>query len=268
MENIDQEELKKDGKFISVYNGLFPPGSRLRKVMNYLIIPLASLAVIYLLFDNVVMNLITRHGSEFPLPEITGYQLADAEHLLDLEGLGIEVTSEEYQVDVDEGIVLSQYPGAGTKVKSGRIIKAVISGGQKSVEVPPLAGFSVRQAKLNIEGSGLTLGDIAWTFSDSLPERVVVFSYPSSGTQIPAGSQVNLMVNRGRLSGIVFMPRLVGQTLDDAKMMLEGIGLKVGLIKYIRDEKYLPETVLEQSVEEAAELEVGEEIDLIVSTTE
>jgi len=231
-------------------------------------IPLASLFVFYLLMDNIVMPLITRHGTEFELPEITGYQLQDAEHVLDLVGLGIEVTSEEYHADKDEGTVLSQYPQAGTKVKSGRIIKVVTSIGQKSVKVPQLAGFSVRQAKLNIEGSGLVLGDIAWTFSDSLPERVVVFSYPASGTEIPYGSPVNLMVNRGRLSGIVFMPKLVGRSLDEARSLLDAAELKIGLIKYIRDENYLPETVLEQSVEEAVELEVGEEIDLIVSTTE
>ncbi|HHI03874.1 MAG TPA: PASTA domain-containing protein [candidate division Zixibacteria bacterium] len=261
-------DLNKIYKKEPLYNKLIPPGSWRRMIMNYFMIPLASLFVFYLLMDNIVMPLITRHGTEFELPEITGYQLQDAEHVLDLVGLGIEVTSEEYHADKDEGTVLSQYPQAGTKVKSGRIIKVVTSIGQKSVKVPQLAGFSVRQAKLNIEGSGLVLGDIAWTFSDSLPERVVVFSYPASGTEIPYGSPVNLMVNRGRLSGIVFMPKLVGRSLDEARSLLDAAELKIGLIKYIRDENYLPETVLEQSVEEAVELEVGEEIDLIVSTTE
>ena len=64
------------------------------------------------------------------------------------------------------------------------------------------------------------------------------------------------------------MPNLIGRSLDEARALLDGAELKIGLIKYIRDENYLPETVLEQSVEEAVELEVGEEIDLIVSTTE
>jgi len=114
----------------------------------------------------------------------------------------------------------------------------------------------------------LSLGDVVWTFSDSLPERVVVFSYPASGTEIPIGSPVNLMVNRGSLSGIVFMPRLVGRALDEAVTILDDLGLKVGLVSEIRDENYLPQTVLAQSVEVATELEVGEEIDILVSTTE
>ena len=252
----------------SIYDKFIPPASRRRMLMNFIVFPIVALVILYLFFDNIAMPLITRHGTEFELPDVTGYQYEDAEHVLGLLNLGIEITSEEYHADKDEGTVLSQYPQAGTKVKSGRIIKVVTSIGQKSVLVPPLAGISVRQAKLNIEGSGLILGDIAWTFSDSLPERVVVFSYPASGTEIPIGSPVNLMVNRGRLSGIVFMPRLVGRSLDEARVLLDKAGLKVGLVKYVRDENYLPETVLEQSVDEAVELEVGEEIDLIVSTTE
>nr|MBN2278602.1 PASTA domain-containing protein [candidate division Zixibacteria bacterium] len=252
----------------SWYQTHFPTGSRQRKAVNFIIIPIAALLVLYFFFDSIFMPLVTRHGSEFELPDIIGYRKDAAEEMLTLMDLDTEVTSEEYHADKPEGTVLSQYPPAGTMVKSGRIIKVVVSSGQKLVEVPPLGGFSVRQAKLNIEAANLVLGDIAWTFSDSLPERVVVFAYPASGTMIPIGSQVNLMVNRGSLSGIVFMPKLVGHSLEEAVAILHNLGLKVGLVTHVRDENYLPETVLEQSVEEATELEQGEEIDLKVSTTE
>lgn len=253
---------------LAVINRIFPEMTWRRTALNYVIIPFVILIVAYLFVDMLFMPWVTRHGSEFELPEVTGYEIEGAREILEMVELGIEVTSEEYHPDKPTGTVLSQYPAAGTMVKSGRIVKVVISIGQKDVVVPPLAGFSVRQAKLNIEAANLLLGDIAWTFSDSLPERVVVFSYPASGTEIPIGSPVNLMVNRGSLSGIVFMPRLVGRSLEEAVTILDDLGLKVGLVSRIRDENYLPETVLEQSFEEATELEVGEEIDLIVSTTE
>jgi eukaryotic-like serine/threonine-protein kinase len=256
------------GRIKSAIEKIFPNRDWRRLLLNYIIIPFGVLIVVYLFFDYLFMPWVTRHGSEFELPNIVGYQFDGAEEMLQMTDLGIEVTSEEYHADKPSGTVLSQYPAAGTMVKSGRIIKVVISSGQKNVVVPPLAGFSVRQAKLNIEAANLTLGDIAWTFSDSLPERVVVFSYPASGTEIPIGSPVNLMVNRGSLSGIVFMPRLVGRPLEEAVAMLDDLGLKVGLITRVRDDNYLPETVLEQSFEEATELEVGEEVDLIVSTTD
>jgi beta-lactam-binding protein with PASTA domain len=247
----------------------FAPDSRRgRFLYYYLSVPLACLIIIYLLFNNLIMPIVTRHGSEFALPDVVGKSEESARQILESSGLRLEVTSKEYQANKPEGTVLSQYPPAGTMVKSGRIIKVGSSIGQKLVIIPQLAGFSLRQAKLNIEATGLVMGEIAWTYSDSLPENVVVFSYPASGAEIPSGSTVNLMVNRGRLGGIVYMPNLIGKTLDDAKKMIVEVGLKLGTVTHVRDENYLPETVLEQSVEEATELEPGEEIDLKVSTTE
>jgi serine/threonine-protein kinase len=264
-----ESSKKPKGKALrGLFANIFPHKSGKRRLFNFIIVPLISLFILYLFIDVMVMSLITRHGSEFRLPDIMGYDLEAATELLNHVHLGIEVTSQEYHADKSPGMILSQYPPAGTKVKSGRIVKVVTSMGAKDVVVPLLAGFSVRQAKLNIEAADLTLGDIAWTYSDSLPEKVVVFAYPASGSKVPIGSPINLMVNRGRLAGIVYMPRLVGKQLEDAVAILEKLGLKVGLVTHIRNENYLPETVLEQSVEEATELEPGEEIDLMVSTTE
>lgn len=262
------EQPEKKSRWAEFKTRVLTDKTLANKVLLYTVGPLLILIAIYLVMDNIVMPIITRHGSEFELPDVTGYAYQDAEYVLERLGLKMEVSSDEYHPDKPEGTILSQYPPAKTKVKSGRTIKVVKSSGQKLVQIPPLAGFSVRQAKLNIEAAGLELGDIAWTYSDSLPERVVVFSYPASGVEIPHGSRVNLMVNRGRLSGIVFMPQLVGQTFTEAENTLKKLGLKIGLVTHVRNENYLPGTVLEQSAEQATELEVGEEIDLIVSTTE
>ncbi len=259
---------KKDSRGLDFRDIALKISGRSRKLIYYIVLPLGALFIIYILTDSVILPVITRHGSEFPMPDVIGRTENDAREILDSAGLGIEIKSQEYHTDKPEGTIISQYPPVGTKVKSGRIIKVTVSIGQKIVTIPPLAGFSVRQAKLSIEAVGLVLGDIAWTFSDSLPEKVIVFSYPASGTEVPGGTAINLMVNRGRVAGIVYMPKLVGKPLEEAKKMIEDAGLKLGLVTHIRDENYLPETVIEQSAPEATELEPGEEVDLIVSTTE
>jgi serine/threonine-protein kinase len=148
------------------------------------------------------------------------------------------------------------------------VIKFVVSAGQKLVPIPFLGGLSVRQAMLDLETAGLTLGEIAWAFSDTLPERVIVFSYPAANTEIPIGSPVHLMVNHGRASNFTYVPKLVGLTLNEAVERLKDKNLKSGIVSYRTDENYRPETVLEQSEPEGTELDVGTEIDLVVSTTE
>lgn len=245
-----------------------PPGSRQRKIVLIVILPLIGLILAVIVVDRIVMPIVTRQGAEFPLPDFSGQRLIEAQISLDNLGLGYQIASEEYSPGKAHGMVLSQYPVAGTKVKPGRDIKFVVSLGQKQVVIPNMAGQSVRQAMLELESAGLKLGEIAWAVSDTIPEKVVVFSYPYAGTEIPLGSYVNLMVNHGRASDFTYMPNVIGLTIDEAQKRLEDKALKLGLISYRTDENYLPETVLEQSESLGTELNIGTEIDLVVSSTE
>lgn len=253
----------------SWFSEKFPPGTNKRRIVQYAVIPLLILLIIAIIMNSIVMPIITRHGDEFVLPDYTGQSLLEqAQFGLQDLNLKYKVSSEEYSPGVEKGVILNQFPIAGTKVKENRVIKFVISKGQKLVAIPDMAGLSVRQAILDLETSGLILGEIAWAFSDTLPEKVVVFSYPNAGIEIPMGTSVNLMVNHGRASNFTYMPKAIGLTLDEARTMIEDKALKVGVVTYRMDENYLPETVLEQSEAEGTELDVGTEIDLVVSTTE
>ncbi|MEZ5359697.1 MAG: PASTA domain-containing protein [Candidatus Zixiibacteriota bacterium] len=234
----------------------------------YLILWLIILFVLYLITNDIVMPVITRHGNEFSLPDVEGMTIAEADPVLREAELELTITSEEYHPDKPTGTILSQFPAGGTLVKAGRSIKVVISRGQKAVEVPDLRGFSIRQAKLTLETNGFVLGDIQWTSTDSLPEKVVVFTYPSAGTKIPYGSDVNLMVNQGPYQRTVFVPRLIGLSLEEATQRLEDKGLALGLVTEKVNENFLPRTVLEQSEDPGSELLPGEEVDLIVSSTD
>ncbi|MEW5796209.1 MAG: PASTA domain-containing protein [Candidatus Zixiibacteriota bacterium] len=242
-----------------------PPGTRQRRLLMWIAVPLVACLILAVALDKIVMPIVTRQGAEFLLPDYTNKPVLEAQlALADLE-LAHEVASEEYAPGVPTGVIIRQFPRAGTKVKPGRMIKFVVSLGQKMVPIPELAGRSVRQAMLDLETAGLTMGEIQWALSDTLPERVVVFSYPAAGFEVPLGSMVNLMVNRGRASTFTYMPKLIGLTLDAAKKEIQEKGLKLGVVSRRTNENYLPETVLDQSEPEGAELDIGTEVDLVVS---
>ena len=245
-----------------------PYGSWQRRFVFWLVAPILVILILYWLTNSILMPIVTRHGDEFVLPDYIDQKLVEVQLRLEEQGLGYEIASEEFSPGKEKGLILNQYPIPGTKVKSGRAIKFIISLGQKLVPIPQLSGLSVRQAMLDLETAGLELGEIAWAHSDTLPEKVVVFSYPSGSTEIPLGSPVNIMVNRGRASNFTYMPRVVGMQLSEAESLLEEKILKLGLVTYRRDENYLPETVLEQSEREGSELDNWTEIDLVVSSTE
>jgi serine/threonine-protein kinase len=246
---------------------MLPPGTTQRRVVFRYVFPVLVILLLGLIVDSIVMPIVTRHGSEFPLPDFSDQRLFEAQVTLTELDLEYEVSAEEYSPGREEGVILGQFPMAGTKVKSGRTIKFVVSLGQKSVSVPEMHGLSVRQAILDLETAGLKLGEIEWAVSDTIPERVVVWSFPGAGTEIPMGSAVNLMVNRGRASRFTYMPKVIGLPLSEAVKRLEDKWLKAGIITPRIDENYLPETVLEQSEPTGAELDIDTEIDLVISST-
>ena len=229
---------------------------------------MVGLIIIALFMNLLIMPMVTRQGEEFTLPEFTGQRMLEAQITLEDLELGFDISSEEYSPEKPQGTILSQYPIAGTKVKSGRAIKFVVSLGQKNVPIPNVTGQSVRQAMLQLEASGLKLGEIAWAYSDTIPEKVVVFSYPAADQEVPMGSEISLMVNHGRASNFTYVPNLVGLAIEDATARLDEKELRTGIISYRTDENYLPETVLEQSEPNGTEVDVGTEIDLVVSSTD
>lgn len=263
MDNSTVSERKRKpflGRFL-------PPGSLARRLFFWIGIPLLILLVLAGITDQIVMPIITRQGSDFPLPSFIDRRVIEAEMQLEDLDLSYEIAGEEFAPGKEKGVVISQFPIAGTRVKPGRIVKFVISMGEKIVTIPSLAGKSVRQATLDLEAAQLTLGDVSWTYSDTIPERVVVFSFPGTGTEVQVGTPVNLMVNRGRASEYTYVPKVIGLPLDDARRLIEDRGLKVGRVSYRLNEDYLPETVLEQSEPEGTELIVGQTVDLVVSKT-
>ena len=127
-----------------------PPGTLLRTFVLWMAFPAVCLVVMAILVDGCVMPLVTRHGTEFTLPDFTGQRVLEARLTLEDLDLNHEVATEEYSASQEKGVILSQIPIGGTKVKSDRIIKFVVSRGQRVVAVPDVAGLSVRHPHIRL----------------------------------------------------------------------------------------------------------------------
>lgn len=93
------------------------------------------------------MPLYTRHGQEQAVPNLVGLLAEKAEHIAKKQGYRFlpEKIIPDDQVPV--GTVIEQLPPSGTITKSGRLIRAVVSGGEKMIPMPRLIGVSPRGAK-------------------------------------------------------------------------------------------------------------------------
>ncbi|MBR7102842.1 MAG: PASTA domain-containing protein, partial [Tidjanibacter sp.] len=216
------------------------PAERTMKqtVIRHLILA-ASLLVIGLFLVQVLLGIFTRHGRYREVPEMVGLSLDEATELAARNGgLRIEVSDSLFVPIYDGGVVLEQNPKAGTEVKNGRrIFVTVNSYRQKMVEIPYVTGFSLRQAKNNLESVGLEIErleyveDIATNYilSQKFGGRTI-----EEGQKVEAeiGSGITLVVGRGEdeEKNRVAVPRVVGMTLYEAKSRLWDSGLNVGRI--------------------------------------
>lgn len=107
------------------------------------------------------------------------------------------------------------------------------------VTVPYVTGFSLRQAKNNLEMAGLEIkeliykSDIAtnYVLEERCAGKVV---QPGSKLQTEMGSGVTLVVGMGEEGNVQQIPQLVGFTAREAKSRLWEAGFNVG--KITRDE--------------------------------
>lgn len=231
----------------------------------YVIVGLILLGV---LTDGMLMPIWTRQGADTMVPNIVGLDYEKAADSLQRSELKIEKIGEKYDPNSPEGTVIFQLPDADSRVKKGRYVKVTLSRGGETVIVPQLAGQTLEQAELTLSEWGLRLGEITRTMVDTLTSNTVVTSYPQSGSKVPAGMIVNLVVNEKGEVDSTDVPELIGRNLAEARRILGKKGLRVDKIKRRVDEALLPETVIAQSIAPGEKVPLGTEIDLIISILE
>lgn len=198
-----------------------------------------SLLVIAVVMANLLLALLTRHGQNKDVPNFIGTTVAEAQSMAQDGRLEIIVNDSLYVPIYAGGVILEQRPSAGrNKVKSGRKIYVTINAShQRSVQVPYVAGYSLRQAKSNLITAGLEIErleyveDIASNYV--LDQKLHGITIPKdSVVMAPIGSKITLVVG-GNSYSTCEVPSLEGMTLREAKSTLWDLGLNVGKVDFV-----------------------------------
>ena len=199
---------------------------------------IALTMVVILVVSSILMNVVTRHGTHRTVPDFTGIRIGDVERMADGERLEIIINDSLFVPAYEGGIVLDQLPKAGAEVKAGRKVYVTINSvRQKMVQVPYVAGRSLRQAKNMLEVAGLGIErlvyeeDIAtnYVLAELVDGREMT---PDSKVEIEMGSGVVLKVGVEAEKNSVIVPKAIGQGLEAAKSRLWEQGLNVGKINF------------------------------------
>ncbi|NLM13678.1 MAG: PASTA domain-containing protein, partial [Epulopiscium sp.] len=134
---------------------------------------------------------------EVPNVENRDYDYAESM----LEDLGFNIRRDpQYNDSVDENIVFSQEPKAGTMLKAGETVTLTVSLGPeiKTVVVPNLLNLTEQAAKNQLQNSGLDIGQITYIPHSEVEKGYVVSQSVQAGETVKEGYKIGFVVSEGK----------------------------------------------------------------------
>lgn len=163
---------------------------------------------------STLLGILTNHGKTIDVPDFTSMTVNEARHEAARKKLRIEVIDSIFVRKMEKGAVYSQNPKAGARVKKGRRILLTINAkNAKKVSMPNLVGYSMRQAKAELNSRGLALGKLIYV-NDIATNNVLRQIYRNReirpGRQIETGSEINLEVGLNPEDNLTYIPDIKG----------------------------------------------------------
>ncbi|MFW7414907.1 Stk1 family PASTA domain-containing Ser/Thr kinase [Demequina sp. SO4-18] len=214
--------------------------SRRRKIILWTSLGLAALIAIILM-----IWLFNRDSEpeivEVAVPDVV--EMTEEQALAELDEVGLvgEVTPEA-STDVDEGLVISTDPAADVMVEEGTTVAVVVSAGPDVVTVPSVRALQQEEAIRDLEDAGLEVSQVEQDDDPDIEEGRATKTDPAEGEEVSAGESVILYVS----SGMVELPDLEGMSEDEARAVLNELGL-IPDTTDVEDESVESGTVLSQS---------------------
>ena len=218
-------------------------------------------------FGGTMLVLNVTNPKEVEMPNIVGLSKEEAQQRIEGAKLKFEVSSEEYNTDVEENHIISQdptYVEGYNKVKEGSTVKVVVSKGTEKTKVPKVAGMSKDDAISAIENAKLK-AEIVEEKSKKVQEGYVISQETDANTEVNAGETVKIHVSTGTEKATV--PGVVGKSQDEAKKALQDLGFVV-TVTNAEDSSKENGVVLKQSLDEGKTVEKGSAIAITVNTYE
>jgi len=139
-------------------------------------------------------------GTDFPIvtvPDVVGLAQATAEADIVAASLTVGTITQAASDTVPAGDVISQEPVADTEVQQNSMVNLIVSTGSDLIMVPDVVGLAQAAAETAIVAANLTVGTITQAASDTVPSGEVISQTPAAGTEVMAGTAVNITISTG-----------------------------------------------------------------------
>ena len=253
-DKISGKRVKKENKFITFIKE--------HKALSCIV---GLILLFFLAFGGTMLVLNITNPKEVEIPDVVGLTKEEAQQKIESAKLKFEVSSEEYNTEVEENHIISQEPAnkGNYKVKEGETIKVVVSKGTEKTKVPNIKGKQREEAIQLIEDAKLNAEVIEET-SKTVKEGYVISQETAPDTEVNAGDTVKIHVSTGTGIKQVTMIDVTGKTEADAKKALEDLKLVVN-VGYSEDSSKDNGVVLKQTVEVGKVVDEGTTVTITVN---
>lgn len=169
------------------------------------------------------------------VPEVAGQGVTEAEAALEAVGLRVGRTRSVHDEEVPEGAVVSARPAGGAqsddrgRLPKGTRMDLVVSQGPAPRAVPDgVVGVELSTARARLAEVQLGAA-VTEAYDESVPEGVVISAGTPTGTEVPRGTEVALVVSAGPPP--VPIPNVAGRSGTAAAAALEEAGFAVSGIE-------------------------------------
>lgn len=247
-----------------------PHKSLLRNFIAGIIFVIAAVGVISLL-----MALFTRHNRELTVPDFSSLEMSTVEKIAGNMHLRIEVADSVYVKHLPLGVVFSQNPPAGSRVKKNRrIFLTMNSQVPRQVPMPSLIGYSLRQASAELAACNLRIGNLSYV-TDIATNNVLRQKYRgrdiARGKMIEIESPIDLVLGLSSENSTTKVPHVKGFSYKVAASNIHENSLNVGKVVYDESVKSYSDTLRAQVYKQnpgadgSTEVSMGRPVDIYLT---
>ncbi len=193
-------------------------------------------------------------------PELIGMDINEA--MKKYSGFDIVIESSSFHEQYDKDIIYDQSVNAGMVVKEGATIKVKISSGIQYFSLSDYRNFEENQVYKILTDNEIEFNTVT-EYNDDIPEGYVIKTEPGADTQIDTGTVVVVYVSMGAENTYTTVPSVVGYKLEDARMILNSAGIRIGSVERVDTDGQSTE-VLSQSLSEGTTVQNGTTISLVI----
>ena len=211
-----------------------PPSRSLTPVILGIAVAIFLVAIVSLFYAIDSLHLTGVESRSVKIPTLAGECFTNENDLgiADSDGFIVNITY-EHSLTVEEGLIISQDPPAGSSRRVPCKLNIVVSLGPQKVTV---ADYTVRdwrivRAELRAQGFVVSVEDVIDPY---VPYGYIVTTDPAPATEVLLGSTIRLFVSAGSGHRQVSTPRFLGLTEDQALELMNECDLYLGEVIYTR----------------------------------